>query len=230
MPDAILKSGTPGPLSTGSPGVPALVDASSGALRTSLRPLDYAAPGLGRILGHYSLAQATGAVTGVASGGALFSFQCTESDTFVVLERLRVAAIITTAFTTAQALDVDAIIARNFSAPDTGGTTIVVGSGNWMRKLMGPSTINDMRIATVAALAAGTKTLDPSAFAIAPISQNNTLGSGGQATLYELTAAGQHPLIFGKNEGLNVRVVTAMGAVGVVKYYVTLEWAEVSGY
>jgi hypothetical protein len=49
-------------------------------------------------------------------------------------------------------------------------------------------------------------------------------------TLYDNTVMGQHPLIYGKNEGFNVRVVTALGVVGVVKYYVAVEWVEVPGY
>lgn len=232
MPDARLVSGTPGPTAVGTPGVQALIDALYGALRVSSRPFDYTAAGTGRNLGHYAIGMSTGAATGIASGGRIFSLQWADSASVCLLLRLKVAAVITTAFTTAQAVDVDAIISRGFSTPDTGGTAFTPLAGfQKMRTSMGNSLVNDMRIATTAALAAGgTQTLDFAPFAISPISQNNAIGSGGQVILYDLADAGQHPVVLAKNEGFAVRVVTAMGAVGVVKYYVEATWAELAGF
>jgi hypothetical protein len=37
-------------------------------------------------------------------------------------------------------------------------------------------------------------------------------------------------MLFGVNEGLNLRIVTTQGAAGVVKYYIRLDWAEVAAY
>jgi hypothetical protein len=237
MPDAILKSGTPGPTAVGTAGVAALIDALYGALRTSVRPLDYTAAGTGRVLGHYSIGMTSGAVTGVASGGILWSLQWADSASLFVLERIRVGAAITTGFTAGQAVDVDAIVARGFSTPDTGGTSFTPIAGfQKMRTSMGNSLVNDLRISTTAALAGGgTKTNDFAPFVSAPIplGQSPTVANVGIAstvTLYECTALGQHPVVLAKNEGLNLRVVTAMGAGGVVKYYVSLDWAEVAGY
>lgn len=230
MAETKIIGGVPGPTTTGTPGVEALVDALFGSFRMSPRPFDYTLAGAGRVLGHYSLAASSGAATGIAAGGAIFSMQYADSASVLVLERLRVAAVITTAFTTAQAIDVDAIIERGFTAPDTGGAALSPLTGQKTRSLMGNSIVNDARIATTAALTPGTKTPDANPFTISPISQNNTLGAGQLVTLYELTAAGQHPVVLAKNEGLNVRVVTAMGAVGVVKYYVAVDWAELAGF
>lgn len=230
--DAKIVSGAPAPGSTGIPGTPAVVDGTFSALRTSIRPLDYQVPG-GPPLGHYSVAAKSGLTTGLSAGGLLFAFRWNATNALAVIERISVGAIVTTAFTTAQAVDVDGILVRGWTASDSAGTALTpTANSNKMRTNMGTSLAGDIRIAPAAGLTAGgTKTPDANAFCIGCIPNTNAIGTGLQTIpIYDVTAFGQHPVILAANEGFNLRVVTAQGAVGVVAYYIKCDWAEVAGY
>ncbi len=212
-----------------APGPELIVDPSFGAARVSIRPLEYVQGGT--VLGHYRVAAPTGAFAGAAAGSAIWSFRWTDTKSYAVLLRIDVGLVITTAFTTAQALDVDAIIQRAFTVADSGGTLLTPTQNSGKnRVIMGTTLVNDVRVATTAALTAGTKTPDASAFAIAALPQTNALGTGSQVNLYKWDALGQHPIVFGVNEGFNVRNVTALGAAGVVKIYIATEWAEIPSF
>lgn len=238
MPTSVkVVGGSPAPGTTGVPGIEQLTDASFGASRVSLRPLDYAFQG--RVLGHYRVASPTGLLTaagGVSAGNPIFAFRWTDTSSFAVLERVTLGFVISTAFAAAQVIDVDCIEARGWTVSDTGGTALMPSSANAgtnrVRAIMNPSVIGDMRIASTTVLTAGTRTLDANPFAAGAMIQSNTAGSGQQnIDLYVLNAAGQHPIVFTTNEGFVVRNVTtwaAMAAVG--KFYVTVDWAEVEGY
>ena len=137
-------------------------------------------------------------------------------------------------------MDFDVVRCSGFTAPDTGGTALTpfIGNNNKARtSLMSTSAMADMRIASTAALGAGTKTQDTNPFGYltsAPINlavPTATAPGGNQplTDLYSLANAGQHPEVFGVNEGFNIRVVTTMGAAGVIKLYVVCTWAEVPG-
>lgn len=224
---SVIVGGANGP-APGSPGAQQQVDAGWGAARWSIRPLDHTLGGVVR--GHYSIGLVTGLTTGIAAGGLLFSFRHTDATSVHVLERVAVSAAITTAFTTAQPVDCDLVVARAFTVSDSGGTQVsVAGNNNKNRTQMGASSAADIRIATTAALTGGTKTLDANASAIIAFSGNG-IGVASAGELYGLDRETQHPIICGPNEGWNIRVVTAQGATGVVKYYVRVDWAELAGF
>ncbi len=230
--DIFIKGGPAPSTSFGSPGIPALVDPTFGALRVVLRPDEYNFSGFNG--GSYRVARSVTGVTGVAAAGALVSMRWTvPSAGFVMLKRVGVGAIITTLFTTAQAVDFYIIALRGFTAADTGGTAITPILGNNQKNrsgIMNTSQVSDMRETSGAALGAGTKTPDTSPFGIAAISQNNTIGSGAALVdLYKHDKNNEHPVMFGNLEGFNIRAVTAMGAVGVIRFYYAVEWAEVPG-
>lgn len=229
MSDVTLTSGKPSAGTTAVEGTEQLVDASFGAARISTRPLEYAFNG--RTMGHYTLAAATGLTTGIAAAGAVYSFRWADATSLACVFRVEINAAVTTAFTTAQPVDCDLVVCRAFTASDTGGTALTpAGQFQKMRTNMGTSVVGDVRIATAAALGAGTKTADAQAIGIAAFPGNAIGVVGTPADLLNVTANGQHPLLLALNEGFNVRVVTAQGAVGVVKYYIRVDWAEVVGY
>jgi hypothetical protein len=192
--------------------------------------LDYGLAGLGgKILGHYRASMMTGLTTGIAALGAIMSFRWTDSSRLFVPTRLQAGCVITTAFTAAQALDAEAIIARAFTASDTGGTALVLsGDFQKMRSIMGTSLVGDFRIATTAALGSGTRTLDTVGIGATSFPNTNALGTGSALVDLYAFSAYHHPPSLAVNEGLIVRLLTAQGAVGVVKYYVVLEWAEIA--
>ena len=83
---AIIQSG-------GAAGTALLVEANSGAARVSVRPMD--------VLGWNSVGVATGALTGLAAGAAIFSFRNLAANPIIV-RRVGVGFVTTTAFTAAQ--------------------------------------------------------------------------------------------------------------------------------
>jgi hypothetical protein len=183
--------------------------------------------------GHYSVSLVTGLTTGLAAGATLLSFRWSDATNNPALQcmikGLRVAAETTTAFTTAQDISVGLFIARAFTASDTGGTASIPTANNQKRRTnMATTAVADLRVATAAAVAAGTRTVDtfpvyqPVAFssAIGPAVFSNPafVGQGNDAQLY--------PIVLAQNEGVLVNLTTAQGAVGVVKYFFDLEWAE----
>jgi hypothetical protein len=48
--------------------------------------------------------------------------------------------------------------------------------------------------------------------------------------LYKWDVTGQHPITLANNEGLEIAPITALGAAGIVQYYITLAWAEVLSF
>lgn len=230
MPAQTIVSGVASPGSLGTQGVPLVVDPTFNAARVSFKPDEF--EGGGTNGGHYRVGAVSGALTGVAAGGIVYSFRApTTPSLWYVIKRVTVCAVVTTAFTAAQAIDYDLIKVTSWTGGDTGGTAITIGAGGKLRANMSNSQIAQIMIATTAANAAGApKTPDANPMAEGVISQTNAVGSGGQIDLYKHDAVGEHPLILGSNEGFNIRVVTAMGAAGVVKLYVSTTWAEVPGY
>src|SRR5712691_4826174 len=206
------------------------VDPLYNAARVALRPLDHT--NLGAVLGHYRIAATSGLVTGIAAGALVYSMRWAPASTpaYCVLLRLLMQSSLTTAFTAAQVVDYDVIMNRAWTIADTGQTqlTPITGNSQKMRSTnMGTSLMNDLRIAGTAAITAGTRTPDsqPFGFCVAP---GNTVvsavskGDAAQfASMYAADQPGQgHPVVFAANEGLNIRNITAFGAVGVVKLYV----------
>jgi hypothetical protein len=229
---AHILGGTPSATSFGIEETRLVVDATFGSARVTEKPDEY---NFGVFTGgHYRLAVATGLVTGIAAASALFSVRWAQPVGFLVLRRIQAYSILTTAFTSAQQVDLDVIRVSGFTAPDTGGTALTPFTGNAQkaRTIMATSQISDMRVATTAALGAGTRTLDPNAFATGvatPSAANTAFQTSGYFDLYSMPNSNVHPHMFGNNEGFLIRNVTAFGAAGVAKLYFTIEWAELPG-
>jgi|SRR5579863_5415005 len=230
--DATIVCGFPSSTTFGTPGTQAVVDPTFNALRVNPKPTDYA-PGVGGGGLHGSVAVATGAFTGAGAGGIVFLFRNTGvPSTLLIVKRVIISAVVTTAFTTGQAIDFDIVRMFAWSAADTGGTTFTVSTGgNKLRTSMGTSAAQ-VEFATTAALTGGTGTADTNAFgyAVVPQSPVNTVGVAGQVDLYNENMNGAHPAVFAAQEGFRVRAVTAMGAAGVIKVYMTVLWVEAPGY
>ena len=211
------------PISDGTIAGDAKVDSYFQALRVTLRPT--------QVLGWYSLGAQTGALTLVAAGGAIFSMRNSGTN-LMLIRQVGVGFIATTAFAAAQRVDYALVVARTFTASDTGGTAISLTGNNGKHRtnLATPNSV-DCRIATTAALTAGTKVLDGNsqaqiggwvgaAGAGVPIDSDNLLSHD----------AGDYPLVLAPNEGFNIQNITVMGAGGVGIAYVNLEYAELTTF
>jgi hypothetical protein len=198
----------------------AAVDASKSALRASLRPFE--------LTGYSAFGAQSGALTGVAANGPVFSLRNAAGNGELLLVRhVGLGFLTTTAFTTAQIVDYGLFFARSFTASDSGGTAISVSGNNAkVRTSLGAPNSMDARIATTAALTAGTRTLDTNALAqigawsggagqgIVPV-QNNLWDQ----------YTGDQLIVLAPNEGLVIANLTAMGAAGVIRLYVNVEFA-----
>jgi hypothetical protein len=213
---AIIQSGS-------AAGTALLVDPNFGAARVTMRPMD--------TLGWHSVGVPTGAVTGLATGAAIFSFRNLSANPILV-RRVGVGFVTTTAFTAAQLVSFGLVVARNFTASDSGGTAVALtGSNAKHRTTLATPTSLDCRVATTAALTAGTRALDTNNLAVAagwsggagvivPPALNNLLSHD----------TGDYPLVLAQNEGLLVANLTAMGAAGVGVATIAIEFAEASAF
>lgn len=210
---AVIEGGTTGALQE--------VDSTFKAARTTLRPME--------ILAWNSVGATSGALTGVAANGPVFSLRNISSNLLVV-RRVQVGFSTTTAFTTAQALAYGLIFARSFTASDSAGTAIVqTGSQNKHRTSLATPTSLDMRISAAAALTAGTRTLDTVPLGVAS-GASTAVGTVMPTTPLLSHDAGDHPLVLAQNEGLVITNLIAMGAAGVINLHVNIEYAEVTSY
>lgn len=201
----------------------------------------------GPILGKFRLSALTGLTTGLAAGATIFSARFAPADGLygqqprirALITDLRIKAAITVPFTAANEISAQAFIARAFTASDTGGTALLpTGIQQNLSSIdLGYTTaFTDMRIATAAALAAGTRTLDPSAILNMPAAQPGTsiTAQANFETALETISdqqfmpnlQGQTGGVAANAEGLVVTLPVAQGAGGVVRYAIELGWIE----
>lgn len=205
----------------GAGGATQEVDATKAAARVSLRPAEN--------IGYYSVAGASGAMTGVAANGPVFSFRNTGAN-LILIRNVRVGFVVTTAFTTAQGLAYSLVKANSFTASDTGGTALFVAGSNKHRNSMTNITsAPDIRIGSTAALTAGTRTLETVSMSIAG-GAAQAVGAAMPITDLLENDAGDHPLVLAQNEGFIVSNLIAMGAAGVIQLHVSIEFMEASSY
>lgn len=188
-----------------------------------IRPFDVGS------LGSYQVAAQTGTIG--ANVGPLtpwFSFRWTNAANLAVVRTVQVTFQSVAGFTAGNGL-FDMIVARSFSASDTGGVAVsLAGSAQKMRTSMGTSLVGDMRISTTATLVAGTRTLDANPIASVPCSAN-TSASATQlpfTSLFE-TPPGQYPLVLAQNEGFILRATVPTTGTWIASLH--LVWDEVSG-
>lgn len=188
-------------------------------------------PGInGVIVGDYRVSVASGLTTGMAANDTVFAFRWASTTHRCAIRALRLHAQIITPFTAANEVDVHAIIARTYTASDTGGTALTLtGNNNSLHSYSNvASKVTDSRVATTATLTAGTRTLDSQAFLRAVSMQSLAAAAAAQAAVVAQYHPyhDRHPLILTTNEGIIVRSGIAQGAGGTVRFTIDLEWSE----
>jgi hypothetical protein len=214
----------------GTSGLIAETGAASGAnaLHVQQRPISYGS------LGHYMVGVITGTMAaGVGADSEIVQFRWTHASNLAVitLAELQFFNSLGTGFAAGLA-QFDLTIARSFSAAGTGGGTVTMtGDLQSLRTSMGTSLVGEIRVATTAALGAGTKTLDSER-----ISRMKCTVGTATNTNYLQTPAGvlyrahdfEHPIVLAQNEGLIVRATVP--ATGTWEAGIRLGWAEVTAY
>lgn len=204
------------------------------ALITTNKPYEYGA------LGHYSIsAETTAMAAGLAANSEILQIRWTDATRLCLIQKITIEGIYATTAFAVGAIRFTATIARSFSAAGTGGTALTLtGNTNKMRTSMGTTLMGEIRVATTAALGAGTKTLDTNF--IGAINSHSSAGTGAATPIigsiflpsYDLfeqdSADGEHPAVLAQNEGLIVRATVP--ATGVWTASIRVKWAEVASY
>jgi len=211
----------------GNAGVVKEVESTHRAVRVTARPMDLGARGA------YALAQNTGIIA-AATTGEIFQFRWIDATRVCLLRSVAVSwAVSTTAYIAGVPPTIGIKMARSWSVDGTGGTAIVFSTANTNKKRTDfpLSLLSDtgVRIATTAALGAGTKTADTNYAAMA-------MGAAAAATgatvvipytvLWQRNTHDEYPLLFEQNEGFTVNIVEQAGT-GTSKIAVQIEWAEI---
>ena len=200
------------------------------ALRTTPRPVDHGA------LGQYRLGVFTGILpAALGANSEIFQFRWTDPTRFCVIQKIRISAVVSTTFFAAGVpLQIDLVKSIAWTVAGTLGTGITPAATGKMRTSMGSSLVaaGDIRVATTAALGAGTKTMDANSLramvAAGPItgSLSGTIIPPGSVLLEADTGDGEHPLVLVQNEGFSIRSV-AVPATGTWMASIGVTWAEV---
>lgn len=218
----------------GNGGTVAEVDGTAfRAQRVTVRPMDHGS------LGAYSYGGFTGILpAALAANSEIFQFRWTDATRLCVINGVKISsAVSTTFFAAGVPSQIDLIKSTGWTAAGTGGTAISPAALLKKRTNMGSSLIasGDIRIATTAALGAGTKTLETyamaSAAAACPItaSLNGTIIPPGTILFEADVEHGEHPLVLAQNEGFSIRSV-AVPATGTWTASITVDWTEVAAY
>lgn len=208
-------------------------------LHVSARPVPHGSNG------HYRYAAFTGILpAALGANSEIFQFRWSAAALLAVITRVRVSASVSTTFFAAGVpLQIDMIRSTAWSAAGTLGTGVTIGTAGKMRNGFPGSTLvaGDMRIATTAALGAGTKTLDATPIAAiaaaAPItaSLNGLIIPPGTVLFEPNPGDGEHPLVLGgdgggaNSHGFSIRSV-AVPATGTWTLSVQIQWAEVAAF
>lgn len=204
------------------------------ALRVTMRPADYGS------LGHYGLAQVSGALSAaLAANAELYQFRWTDATRLAVVRRVVVSGGANVAATTAALVALELAIARGWSADGSGGTAATLtGNNGKFRTAMGTSLAGAARIASTAGLTAGTKTIDTNGVgnvAFSVLTGAITVAVSGtilpSTPLLEDESGNAHPIVLATNEGWIVRNgATAWPAGMTWNFGCYHRWSELTAY
>jgi hypothetical protein len=203
------------------------------AQRVTPRPVDHGT------LGAYAYGGFTGILpAALAANSEIFQFRWQDATRLAVIRKIRIAASVSTTFFAAGVpMQIDLVKSTAWSAAGTGGTGVTPAALLKRRTNMGNTLLvaGDMRIATTAALGAGTKTLEGASLSTilagCPItaSLNGTIIAPNTILWQAEVSDGEHPLVLAQNEGFSIRSV-AVPATGTWSAAISIDWAEVTQY
>lgn len=205
------------------------------ALHVTAKPNEYG------VFGHYQYAGQTGAVgAGAGADSEVFQFWWTNTLRIANIYSVKVTGLRATTAFAAGVLDLKLTRATAWTVAGTGGTalTLVSPSFELRQAQMGVTGATEIRIATTAALGAGTKTLDT--YDLGQITAHSS-GGVGSATpiigaLYLPTldlftcdvGGGEHPLTLEAGDGFVVRATVP--ATGVWNLGLVVKWSELGSF
>jgi hypothetical protein len=209
-----------------------------------LKPQDYGA------LGHYRAVLTTGTIgAGMAALGELVQMRWVDTTRFCIVFEVSVLEFfnVATAWTSGRFL-FDVILSTAWTVDGTGGNAVSVTDPQLQLRpsAMGATLFSTgFRLATTAALGAGTKTLNTLPFgatygrvdAVAVkhhIPQSNVVTTAGPAAgpgielLHPDIGAGEHPIVLAQNEGISIRATVPATGTWTASFLV--KWCEVTAF
>jgi hypothetical protein len=183
--------------------------------------------------GSYRYVARTGTIgAGAAAASEIMEFRFSPADTNMraVLRRLWITATsLGTGFTAGQVI-VEAKFARAFTVAGTGGGAITLTTNMAKMRTVYGTSLAEGRIATTAAMTAGTQTLDTRGFASVESHATNAayvtfLGNNGIPVDLFRVEPGSQEITFAPDEGFVV--LATVPATGTWEAAVGLEWDEV---
>jgi hypothetical protein len=184
--------------------------------------------------GSYAFDVATGTMAaGLAGGSPIFSFRWGDnSGKLALLRRVAVSMMSLGTGFTAGVGRFDLMVARAFTASDTGGNAVTLTTNNAKKRTSFPTTLlTSARISSTGTLSAGTRTLDTNALASIMFGIDTTINKVFQptASIYEPKLGdNMWPLICSQDEGFVIQATVP--ATGTWQARVTCEWDEVLTY
>lgn len=193
-------------------------------------------------LGAYRIGAFTGIIpAALTANSEIFQFRWNPSNptsNLCLIRRVAISASVsTTMFAAGVPVQIDMVKSTGWTAAGTGGTAISPAATLKRRSsVFGSSLVasGDMRIATTAALGAGTKTLETNSLSAVAVGGPITAGLNGvflnNFSLFEADVSdGDYPLVLEAQEGFSIRSV-AVPATGTWTASITVDWTEVGSY
>ena len=199
-------------------------DASFKAGRVSQRPAE--AVGACRVSKFSGLLPA-----GLAANADVFQIRNPDANKLIILQYLKIKAVVITGFTAAQELAFSALHVRNWATATATGTQILVNNNNLKKRTALAASIADARIAAAAAMTApaAPAVIDTESFLSAigkTLAAAATVPDAIFEETFDATSGAEYPMVYAQNEGLTVRNQIALGAAGTVRLAVTASWIE----
>jgi hypothetical protein len=172
-------------------------------------------------------------LTTCAAGGTMFSMLWTNTAKRCLVWRFNWWWATLVAYGAAQEQRHSLYIARGTTVANSGGTAATLTTTNALLDSLGTRTsvMGDMRMCTTAALTEGTTTRDSQAILSRPVWVSNALIIGNTANItvddqFGLSTS-TNPITLRAGEQLELVNDILMGATGVIRLTVEVEWSEV---
>jgi len=182
----------------------------------------------------YQTSLVSGATINLLANDPVFSFRTgSTAGTVYVIHRVQCSLHNILAFASAELNRIELVVARSFTASDSGGTAATLtGNHGKLRTDDATTTISDFRIADTAVLTAGTRTLDSQSIGMSSFLNSTTARSVllGNAGLVNAASTGNNgpPLVLGINEGFIIRPAVSYPATGTIVCSISVTWFELS--
>lgn len=191
--------------------------------------------------GYYRVGETSGTMAAaLGANSEIFQFRyVTAASRIALIHRITISAGANVAATAAALVEFRTTIARAWTAAGTGGTRLTMTGDNAnLRTTYATSEVNDIGIATTAALAVGTKTLDTTDLGSVSIG----IGTGAITTaanlnlvpdtdIFNARIEGDHPIVLVNQEGFVIRSgANAWPAAMTWSFSVQVAWGEVPNF